>query len=194
MTTDLLDIKRTPLSYESKLQRRDTAQLSTIVIHCTELESIDQAREFGERIQHQSSQTGNSGHFYIGKDGAVYEFVSPQYVAHHVVGQNEHSIGIELDNRGRYPNWFDSNTQTVIDEYPPMQIDSLISLLAFLTTTYQSLRLLSGHEELDDSWIPSENDPSVRIKRKIDPGPLFPWETVESKTSLNRLTALSKNY
>ena len=157
------------------------------MVHCTELESIEQAREFGERIQHQASQTGNSGHYYIGKDGQVYEFVSPTYVAHHVIGQNDYSIGIELDNRGRYPTWFDSDAQTVTDKYPPEQVQSLIALLQHLMALYPSLRLLAGHEDLDDTWIPAENDPAITIKRKIDPGPLFPWSTIEQQVPLTWL-------
>ena len=38
------------LPYNERLEQRDTADLDLIVLHCTELPTMQMAREFGERI------------------------------------------------------------------------------------------------------------------------------------------------
>ena len=88
-----------------------------VVIHCTELPDLAMAREYGERVLYDSG-AGNSGHFYIDRDGSVVQYVAPERVAHHVRGMNAHTLGIELVNRGRYPDWFDSRHQAM-DEATP---------------------------------------------------------------------------
>ena len=72
-----------------------------MVIHCTELPDLGMARGFGEKVMHKNSHTGNSGHFYIDRDGSIEEWVPVNRVAHHVRGFNSKSIGIELVNNGR---------------------------------------------------------------------------------------------
>ena len=65
-----------PLPYESRLEHRALASVDLVVIHCTELPDMAMAREFGERIRYEKSQTGNSGHYYIDFDGTVHRFVA----------------------------------------------------------------------------------------------------------------------
>ena len=101
-----------PLPYESRLAERPLSQVDLVVIHCTELPDLATAREYGERVLYDSG-TGNSGHYYIDRDGSVHVFVRPGRVAHHVRGYNERSVGIELVNAGRYPHWLDSRHQAM---------------------------------------------------------------------------------
>ncbi len=178
-----MKINLRPLPYESKLATRPLDAIDTVVIHCTELPDLATARQFAEKI-HYASGTGNSGHFYLGKDGQVHQWVAVNRVAHHVAGHNAHSIGIELDNRGRYPHWFASNHQTPTDPYPPRQIAALVALLKQLQQKLPSLKYIAGHEDLDQRLIPAQDNPERLIRRKIDPGPLFPWETVMANTRL----------
>jgi N-acetylmuramoyl-L-alanine amidase len=149
------------LPYNSKLGRRVTADLDLVVIHCTELPTLAEARAYAERILYGDG-TGNSGHYYIDRDGSVRRYVSDDRVARHVIGHNRSSIGIEIVNAGRYPRWFSSSNQSVSDPY--------------LKTAHPSLLQLLRHSDLDTSEISAEDDPDVKIRRKIDPGPLFPWE------------------
>ena len=176
-----------PLSYADKLELRAAEDISLIVIHCTELPDLTMAREYGEQIHYPASGTGNSGHFYIDQDGRVEQWVDPLRVAHHVAEMNQHSVGIELVNRGRYPHWFDSRHQLVDEPYTQVQVDALIALLGQLTKVFSNLTRIAGHQDLDARMIPSEDDPTIEISRKIDPGPLFPWLDVLSETSLERV-------
>jgi len=146
------------------------------------------ARVWGERVVHPQSQTGNSGHFYIDRDGSTEQWVPLDRVAHHVKGFNPQSIGIELVNNGRYPDWFKSRHQQMSEPYPAEQIEALASLLNQLAAELPELDNITGHEDLDTGLIPSEDKPDIMIRRKLDPGPHFPWSSFMEKISLDRLT------
>ena len=77
------------------LQPRPLAQVNLVVIHCTELPDMATARIYGERVLHASG-AGNSGHYYIDRDGRVHRFVPPSRSANHTRGYNPRSVGIEL--------------------------------------------------------------------------------------------------
>ena len=180
-----LSIHEQPLPYIDLLPTRAADAIDLVVIHCTELPDLAMAREYGERVLHASG-TGNSGHYYIDRDGAIYRYVPGDRVAHHVRGHNEHSIGIELVNRGRYPDWWDSRRQAMTEPYPPEQIDALRGLLTQLRGDYPNLRHIAGHEDLDTALMPASDDPALKIHRKLDPGPMFPWGEVMGDCGLER--------
>jgi N-acetylmuramoyl-L-alanine amidase len=108
-------------------------------------------------------------------------------VAHHTRGYNPRSIGIELVNRGRYPDWLAAGHQAMDEPYPAAQIDALIALLQHLGAEAPSLRLIAGHEDLDTTEVEASDDPSRMVRRKRDPGPRFPWAHVLKAVPLERL-------
>jgi len=171
-------IKENHLSYVSSLDSRRPESIDLAVIHCTELPDLPTARLYGDRIHYPESGTGNSGHFYLDRDGRIEEWVPVDRVAHHVRGYNEQSVGIELVNRGRYPDWLDSRKQAMPEPYPTAQITSLIWLLLFLNSKLAGLQWVAGHEELDATRVAATDDPNLTVFRKRDPGPLFPWSMV----------------
>jgi N-acetylmuramoyl-L-alanine amidase len=149
--------------------------MDLIVVHCTELPDLACARKYGERVIYPDSETGNSGHFYIERDGAVEQWVPLDRVAHHCRGFNHRSIGIELVNRGRFPNWLDSRHQSMSEPYTAEQMNSLLGLIDFLCRDLPTLSYICGHEQLDREKVPATNDPALLVFRKRDPGPMFPW-------------------
>ena len=175
-----------PLPYEERLEARPTARIDLVVVHCTELPDLAMAREFGEREIHPSG-TGNSGHFYIDRDGSVHVFVKPQRIAHHTRGYNERSIGIELVNTGRYPDWLDSRRQDMREPYTDAQLAALLALLGTLRRDIPTLEFIAGHEDLDRDSVPASDDPGQRVFRKRDPGPRFPWSRVLDAVPLERI-------
>ncbi len=182
----LLEILSRPLSYVDRLENRSSDGINLVVIHCTELPDLDTARVYGEKEMHLTSHTGNSGHFYIDRDGSTEEWVPVNRVAHHVRGLNSKSIGIELVNNGRYPDWFHSGHQQMTEAYPPAQIQALINLLNTLTEKLPELTQIAGHEALDTELITAVDNPDIMINRKLDPGVHFPWNDVLSCVSLDR--------
>ena len=175
-----------PLPYEAQLDERPPAQVDLVVVHCTELPDLAMAREFGERALYDSG-AGNSGHYYIDRDGSVHLFVRPNRIANHTRGYNPRSIGIELVNTGRYPHWLDSRHQAMDEPYTPAQRQALVALLASLRQELPALRYIAGHEDLDTTQVPASDDPSLHVARKRDPGPSFDWDEVLAATRLERL-------
>ena len=186
-------IQKHALGYENLLDDRDIQQIELLVIHCTELPDLATARSYGEVI-HYSSGTGNSGHYYVDRNGEVHQWVKPEKVAHHVRGHNKQSVGIELINSGRYPDWHDSRQQVPTEAYPDEQITALVALIKFLQVKLPNLKHIAGHEDLDQNKIPATNDPAVKILRKIDPGPLFPWDHVMQQINLINIGSHAKKY
>lgn len=175
-----------PLSYVNRLDERNIDSIGMVVIHATELPDLATAREYGEKIHHEESRTGNSGHFYIDRDGSIEQWVPLERVAHHVRGHNANAIGIELVNRGRWPHWWHSEHQRWDEPYPEAQIEALIGLLQRLSEQLPALDSIAGHEQLDTDTMPASDDPDIEIRRKLDPGPTFPWERIEDSVKLSR--------
>ncbi len=175
-----------PLPYEERLGQRPDAQVDLVVVHCTELPDLATAREFGERVLYDSG-AGNSGHFYIDRDGGVHLFVHPGRIANHCRGYNPRSIGIELVNRGRFPDWLDSRRQHMHEAYPEAQLLALEALLVSLRHSLTSLRWIAGHEDLDTAMVSASDDGALQVRRKLDPGPQFPWPRVLASCGLERL-------
>ncbi|RZA30563.1 MAG: N-acetylmuramoyl-L-alanine amidase [Lysobacteraceae bacterium] len=178
---------QSPLAYELLLEARPREQIDLVVIHCTELPDLASARDFGEKVLYPTG-TGNSGHYYIDRDGSLHQYVRLERVAHHVRGYNARAIGIELVNAGRYPNWLAAASQQMSESYPDAQIDTLVALLQWLQGELPSLRYIEGHEQLDTTQVPADDDAAARVQRKLDPGPLFPWPRVLQGIALRRLS------
>ena len=181
-----LTIEDRPLPYVNALPERAIDAVELVVIHCTELPDLAMAREYGENVVHASG-TGNSGHYYVDRDGTIICFVPGTRVANHVRGNNPGSIGIELVNLGRYPNWWDSRQQQMSEPYPAAQIIALRSLLEHLRGQFPNLRKIAGHEDLDTEMMPASDDPSQQVRRKLDPGVMFPWHDVLDGSELTRV-------
>jgi N-acetylmuramoyl-L-alanine amidase len=173
------------LPYVAQLDKRPLDSINLVVIHCTELPDLATAREYGERIHYPETGTGNAGHYYIERSGRVEEWVPPDRISHHVRGFNEHSIGIELDNPGRFPDWYDSRKQAMEAPYSRVQLENLVRLLQLLKNAIPGLQHISGHEMLDRERVASSNDPDILVQRKTDPGPLFPWQRVIATSGLD---------
>jgi N-acetylmuramoyl-L-alanine amidase len=176
------------LAYAEKLEARPIAAIELVVIHCTELPDLADARVAGERVLYASG-TGNSGHFYIDRDGQVHVWVPLDRVAHHVRGHNARAVGIELVNRGRYPDWLASHSQQMDEPYTAAQIAALRGLLQRLQAGLPNLREIAGHEDLDTERVAASDDPDKQVFRKRDPGPLFPWNEVLQYLDLQRMPA-----
>ena len=52
-----------------------------------------------------------------------------------------------------------------------------------------SLALIAGHEDLDLDEVEASDDPALKVRRKRDPGPRFPWQRVLAAVPLERIGA-----
>lgn len=167
------------LPYNNLLDQRELSRVDLVVLHCTELPGLKEAREYGERILYEDG-TGNSGHYYIDRTGRTYRYVTEDRVARHAVGHNWDSIGIEIVNLGRYPHWLHSGSQEPTEPYTAEQLKATRRLLSDLKRRIPTLKRLARHSDLDTRLVPAGDDPELRVRRKIDPGPMFPWDEILS--------------
>jgi len=134
----------------------DRRRPTLVVIHYTGSESAADALRTLTR-----ASAAVSAHYLIVRDGSIIQLVDERARAWHAgesrwgasFDVNSDSIGVELDNDGRTP-------------YPQAQIDALLSLLSDLRARYRlPAANFVGHAD-------------VAPRRKPDPGPLFPWQTL----------------
>ena len=185
-----LSIILEPLPYGELLEKRSLSQIDLVVMHCTELPDMAMAREYGERVLYEAG-TGASGHYYIDRDGSVYQYVDPMHTANHTRGYNPRSVGIEMVNIGRYPNWFDSTNQAMTEAYTAEQISVLKKLLLQLKSQCPNLKFIAGHEDLDTATVAASDDPGKEVFRKRDPGPHFPWQEILAAVELKKITQVT---
>ncbi len=185
-----LSLNLEPLPYVHLLEKRPLSQIDLVVIHCTELPDMTMARAYGERILYEAG-TGASGHYYIDRNGSVSEYVDPVHIANHTRGFNPRSVGIEIVNTGRYPNWYDSGNQVMTEPYSVEQMSALIKLLQRLKLECSNLQLIAGHEDLDTAMVSASDDPDKKVFRKRDPGPQFPWQDILAAVELKQLTQVT---
>lgn len=138
-----------------------------------------------------------SAHLVIGRDGSVTQLVPFNRVAWHagqsswqgLVGMNQYSIGIEMDNAGtlnkvgdQYQAWFGTSypADQVIEAthksekvkrawhlYTPEQLFAALEVGSLIVQTY-GLKDVIGHED-------------IAPRRKFDPGPAFPMASFHSR-------------
>ena len=98
-----------------------------------------------------------SSHFFIRRDGSLFQFVSADKRAWHAgvssfkgrEGCNDFSVGVELEG-------------TDFVSFEPEQYETLVSLTDALRRRY-SLKTITGHHH-------------IAPVRKTDPGPFFDWQ------------------
>ncbi len=83
----------------------------------------------------------------------------PERTANHTRGYNPRSIGIEIVNVGRYPDWLDSTHQDMPEAYTEAQIEQLIGLAQQLQSELPNLQFIAGHEDLDTAQVPASDNP-----------------------------------
>jgi N-acetylmuramoyl-L-alanine amidase len=73
--------------------------------------------------------------------------------------------------------------------YTQTQLDNLVRLVHVLKNALPTLCRVSGHEMLDREQLPASDNPEVVVRRKVDPGPKFPWIKFIAATGLEFLEA-----
>lgn len=173
-----VQIKKNLLPYGEDLEHRSLSDITTVVFHCTELPTIEMTLEYALKEKYESG-TGDSGHYYLDRDGTVWQYVELDRTAHHVRDRNHDTVGVEIVNTGRYPDWHHLDHQQMTEPYTEKQYKSCEELLARLMAVLPSLREVTRHSDLDGEWVPSTDCPELMVRRKVDPGPLFDWGRIK---------------
>ncbi len=141
-------------------ERADAQNPSMLILHYTGMKN---AKEALHHLCSPKSQV--SAHYLVEENGKTHHLVPDEKRAWHAgvsywkgkTDMNSASIGIEIVNPGHDFGYRD---------FPDKQIKSVISLCRDLIKKYTiSLAHIQGHSD-------------IAVTRKIDPGHLFPWETL----------------
>tara|TARA_Y100001970_G_C14216019_1_gene849688 strand:- start:89 stop:814 length:726 start_codon:yes stop_codon:yes gene_type:complete len=144
-------------------KKRSINSIKIIVIHYTGMQS---ERESLIRLSNPISKV--SSHFVISRSGKIYRMIKDFRVAWHsgkscwgrYKNINNHSIGIELVNKGHEFGY---------SSFKKKQISSLVKICKSLIKKYKIKKNnIVGHSD-------------VAPLRKIDPGEKFPWEQLAKK-------------
>ena len=144
----------------SKKERQKNS-IKFVVIHYTGMQS---ERESIARLRDPKSKV--SSHFLISQNGRIYRLVHDRHVAWHAgisfwkryKNLNNHSIGIELVNKGHEFGYTD---------FSKKQLLSLVKICKKLIKKYKIKKQnIVGHSD-------------IAPIRKIDPGEKFPWEKLK---------------
>ena len=150
-----MDLKITFLKSKN-FDTKKIRKIKYVIIHYTGMKN-----QFLAIKRLQSRVAKVSCHYLISKKGKVYQLVKDKNIAWHAgkskwkndINLNSKSIGIELVNTGK-------------EAFPSDQIKTLVKLLLALKKKYNiNPNFILGHED-------------IAPKRKIDPGPKFPWKTL----------------
>ena len=85
-------------------------------------------------------------------------------------------------------------SRSAAGDHNPWLVAVVVSIATFMVVldtaiANVSLRYIAGHEDLDTDTEPAFDDPAIRVPRKRDPGPLFPWDAVLRAVPLQRIHA-----
>ena len=136
--------------------RPEHATLRYIIVHYTAFNDAKTALDWLCDLEKKVS-----AHYLICRTGTCYNMVEDHHRAWHAgvstwgddENLNHTSLGIELDNNGQEP-------------FPSAQMNTLMHLLRDLCHRHGiAPSHVLGHEDIAPT-------------RKIDPGPLFPWNTL----------------
>lgn len=174
-----MEIRRQILPYNDRLERRSPEQVRVVVFHCTELPTLALARQVALREIYPSG-TGNSGHFYVDRQGCVCQYVELDRVAHHVRNLNLDSVGIEVVNTGRFPDWHHWRNQRFSEPYTEAQYVACQRLLQELDAMLPALERIERHSDLDLGMVQATDREDRLVRRKLDPGSLFDWERMQA--------------
>lgn len=147
---------RNPMATWVPSKNHDMRRPQVIVLHYTEQDSVAQSLR---TLRTRNSGGRVSSHYLVGDDGRIYQLVSDDHRAWHagagswgtIHELNSASIGIEIDNDG-------------VEPFSEPQVAAILRLLEDLTARHRIPKTaVIGHSDLAPG-------------RKIDPGPLFPWQ------------------
>ena len=140
-------------------ERREGKQPNLLILHYTDMLT---AKDALDRMCDPQAEV--SAHYLIDEDGQIYQLVDEAKRAWHAgvsfwqgeTDINSISIGIELANTG--------HSNGPLKAFPKEQIDSLMTLSKSILKRHPiSIENVIGHSDIAPG-------------RKIDPGPLFPWQ------------------
>lgn len=125
---------------KDRLQKFDKSKVTKIVMH--HIAAKQMTVEQIHNIHLKNGWAGIGYHYYIRKDGTVYEGRPIEYIGGHCLGQNSISVGIALEGDFRYEQPTDK------------QIQSAKETIKKIIKIYPTIKQVYNHKDLYPTACP----------------------------------------
>jgi N-acetyl-anhydromuramyl-L-alanine amidase AmpD len=157
-------------------EKRDAGSIIALVVHTIggpaciantmkfqPITKRDDDAQFWQKILRTAR---NEAHYVIGRNGTLAQVMPPTDIAHHAVGINDISIGIELVHRG-----------DGIEQFEEPQIAELIELIREIRRQFPKISITNivAHSDIDQRTCSCGGK---SYNRRQDPGTNFPLQRV----------------
>lgn len=146
-----MNIIKTNLQFNSNYSKRSLDSIKEIILHnsgVTVLQSVEVIHNYHKNTR---GWAGIGYHFYVRKDGSIYEGRPIDWAGAHATGHNSNSIGICAEGN------FDVETMSEV------QKNAIKELIAYLKEKY-NITIIKGHREVNNTSCPGANYPLDEMK------------------------------
>ncbi len=169
-----MTINNANLDFEAMAKRVNTTLL--ILHHAAGNGPVEQIHDYHKRVKGWS---GIGYHFYVRKDGSVWQGRPIDTVGAHTLEYNGFSIGVCFE--GNFENEIMSDAQK----------SAGAELVGFIREQYPSITEVKGHGELKNTACPGENFPFEEIVSGLFSEPEAP---AENRVKLFQLAAIDDGF
>lgn len=141
-----MEIKKVNLEFNTNKTKRNVSEIKRVILHnsgVTVLQSVEIIHNYHKTTR---GYAGIGYHFYVRKDGSIYEGRPVEYVGAHASNNNSDSIGICFE--GNF------NEETM----PGVQLKAGQELIAYIKETY-NITKVQKHCEVCKTSCPGKNFP-----------------------------------
>ena len=145
-----MNIIKTNLEFNANKTKRNIEDIKRIILHnsgVTVLQSVEVIHDYHKNTR---GYAGIGYHYYVRKDGSIYEGRSIEYIGAHAGNNNSDSIGICFEGK------YDEETM------PEAQIKAGQELVAYLKEKY-NITKVQRHNEVCNTSCPGTNFPFGEI-------------------------------
>lgn len=145
-----MEIIKTNLEFNSNMTKRSLSSIKRIILHNSGVTVLQTVETIHNYHKNTKGWAGIGYHFYVRKDGTIYEGRTVEYVGAHATNNNSNSIGVCFE--GNF------NEETMND----IQIKAGQELVAYLKATY-NISTVQAHRDVNNTSCPGTNFPFSEI-------------------------------
>lgn len=145
-----MEIIKTNLEFNSNMTKRSLSSIKRIILHNSGVTVLQTVETIHNYHKNTKGWAGIGYHFYVRKDGTIYEGRPVEYVGAHATNNNSNSIGVCFE--GNF------NEETMND----IQIKAGQELVAYLKATY-NISTVQAHRDVNNTSCPGANFPFNEI-------------------------------
>lgn len=149
-----MNIIETNLEFNSNISKRDLSRVKRQILHNSGVSVLQSIEVIHNYHKNTRGWAGIGYHFYVRKDGTIYEGRKVEYVGAHATNNNSDSIGICFE--GNF------NEETM----PDVQKQAGKWLVSYLKEKYNA-NIVQAHRDVNNTSCPGTNFPFDEIANAV---------------------------